>query len=205
MEVSCIIVAGGKSERMGRDKKFAKLRGKYFLEYAIETAKQLSEDIIISVGSKEQKKKTEKITNLKIVVDSTESRGPLAGLYEGLKECAHEYAAVLPCDTPLMQAEIFAHMIRECKGYDAVVPRGVESLEPLHAVYKVSSMLKACENALEENQLNLGRIVSKLKVKYIPIEVFKKYDRNLLTFHNINTRKDLSELSNYGRKGKGIP
>ena len=55
MKVSCIIVAGGKSERMGRDKKFIKLKGKYFLEYAIETAKKLSEDIIISVGSESQK------------------------------------------------------------------------------------------------------------------------------------------------------
>ncbi|MBI5253681.1 MAG: molybdenum cofactor guanylyltransferase [Euryarchaeota archaeon] len=194
MKVSCVIAAGGKSERMGRDKKFIKLRGKYFLEHAIETAKKLSEDIVISVGSERQKKQVQKITNLKIVVDGIESKGPVAGLYEGLRECAHEYAIVLPCDTPLMQAKIFEHMLRECAGYDAVVPRKGESLEPLHAVYKVSSMLKACENALKENQLNLSGIISKLKVKYIPTEVFKKYDRNLLTFHNINTRKDLEAL-----------
>ncbi len=203
MKVSCVIVAGGKSERIGRDKKFIKLKGKYFLEHAIETAKKLSENIIISVGSKRQKKQVRKITNLKIVVDSAESRGPVAGLYEGLRECAHEYAIVLPCDTPLMQAKVFEHMLRECAGYDAVVPRKGELLEPLHAVYKVSSMLKACEKALEENQLNLSKAVSKLKVKYIPLEVFEKYDRNLLTFHNINTRKDL-EAFRYGHKNKGI-
>lgn len=203
MKVSCVIVSGGKSERMGRDKKFIKLKGKYFLEYAIETAKQLSEDIIISVGSEEQKKRVQKITDLKIVVDSAESKGPVVGLYEGLKECTHEYAIALPCDTPLMQARVFEHMLRECAGYDAVVPKKGELLQPLHAVYKVSSMLEACEKALEENQLNLSKAVSKLKVKYIPVKVFEKYDRDLLTFYNINTRKDL-EAFRYGHKNKGI-
>ncbi|MFH1774064.1 MAG: molybdenum cofactor guanylyltransferase [Methanobacteriota archaeon] len=203
MKISCIIVAGGSSKRIGIDKKFVKLRGKYFLEYAIDTAKQLSEDIIISVGSEGQKKQVQKISSLKITVDSIESKGPIIGLWQGLKECAHEYAVVLPCDTPIMQLEVFEHMIKECPGYDAVIPRKGELLEPLHAVYKVSSTLKACEEALKENQLNLGRVVSKLKAKYIPVEVFEKYDRNLLTFYNINTRKDL-EAFRYGRKNKGI-
>lgn len=192
--MNCIIVAGGRGKRIGRDKKFIKLRSRYFLEYAIDVAKQLCKDIIISVGSEEQKRKVQKISNLKIAVDGIAAKGPLAGLLYGLKECAHEYAIVLPCDTPIMQPEIFKRMAEECAGYDAVIPRKGELLEPLHAVYKVSPVLKACEKALKENQLNLSAVVSKLKVKYLPIEVFKKYDRNLLTFYNINTRKDLEAL-----------
>jgi molybdopterin-guanine dinucleotide biosynthesis protein A len=193
--VSCIIVAGGKSERMGRDKKFIELEGKPFLHHSIETARKIADDIIIVVGSKKQEEETRRMTDLEVVTDEEPGRGPIMGIYTGLKRCRGEYAAVLPTDTPLMKPEIFMHMIKGCQGWDAVIPRDGEHLEPLHAVYRVKAMIEACKRTMKEGKSSSYLAAGRLeRVKFIPIQDFKIYDKNLLTFRSINTPKELEKL-----------
>lgn len=182
---------------MGRDKKFLEIGGKYFIQHAIDAARTFSDEIILSLGSQSQREKTMKktagITDLKIVVDEVDSKGPVVGVFSGLKECSYEYAAVLPCDTPFIVPGIFKYMIGRREGFDAVVPvRGTDDLEPLHAVYRVSPMIEACRTALKKDALSLTKTVRRLgKVNYIPAEVLRKYDKELVTFQSINTKKDL--------------
>ncbi|MFQ5816013.1 MAG: molybdenum cofactor guanylyltransferase, partial [Candidatus Hydrothermarchaeaceae archaeon] len=129
-------------------------------------------------------------------IDEAQALGPMGGLLAALKLCGHKYTAVAPCDSPLLKAEVFRFMARKALGYDAVVPKREERLEPLHAVYKVTSMLQACQDAFSEGYLEVSNAVARLgRVRYMPVEEFKAVDQGLLTFFNVNYPRDLIELN----------
>lgn len=200
--ISCIVLAGGKSERMGRDKRSLEMAGKPFLKHALEAASSFSDDVILSLASRDQ------ISGLdlnadKIAIDEAPHSGPLGGLIASLKLCAHKYTAVVPCDSPLLKPGVFRLMAEKASGYDAVVPRKGERLEPLHAVYKVASMLSASEEAFSEGQLEVSKAVARLKrVRYMSVDDFKSLDQGLLTFFNVNYPSDLTELNELTQDGK---
>jgi molybdopterin-guanine dinucleotide biosynthesis protein A len=197
--ISALIVSGGKSTRMGRDKKFLEMGGRTFIEIATDVAREVADEIIIVVGSKEQMEDTGalEIKDAKIVVDVKEGLGPVMGVLTGLHAAKGEWAVVMPTDAPMMNGEVFKHMIDMKEGYDAVVPISGYFLEPMFAVYRRDVMIEACTSALEVEgeRASLHNIVRGLeKVNYIPVEDFKKYDRELLTFYNVNTPEDLEEI-----------
>ncbi|MDP6459576.1 MAG: molybdenum cofactor guanylyltransferase [Candidatus Hydrothermarchaeota archaeon] len=195
MDVSCIILAGGRSTRIDRDKKFLMFRGKSFIERAVEVAKRLSNDVIISLGTKDQKIEGVAIGlhGVNIVIDHLEARGPIVGLYSALKKCSKEHAVVMPCDVPLLDHKVLQSMIDGSGGYDAVVPRAGEFMEPLLAVYRVKPMLEVCEESIESCNWDVQGAVLKLKnIKYI--------DTDMSNFLNVNTSEDLEKLLKNARE-----
>ena len=82
-------------------------------------------------------------------------------------------------------------------GVDAVIPIWPNNnYEPLQAIYKSDSFLPLAENALKRNMLSILDVVKGLKkIIYIPVENLKRFDPNLLTFFNINTKKDLEKAA----------
>lgn len=197
--ISALIVSGGRGLRMGRDKKFLKIFGKSFIERAVDVARGFSDEIIVSVGSEKQMEHTlaQGIKDIKIVSDLKENLGPVMGLLTGMYAAKGEWVVSLPVDAPMMKPEIFKSMLSGREEFDAVVPVKGELLEPVHGVYKRNVMIKACEWALEVEgkRSSLQNIVKGLaKVKFIPVEDFKEYDPELLTFHNVNTEEDFKWL-----------
>lgn len=188
MKVSVVILAGGKSTRMGRDKKFFTFRGKSFLERALTVAKKLSDEVIMSLGSEEQKEEVldKGFRGVRIVVDPLKSKGPLMGLYSALKECTREHALVIPCDSPLLDLEVLKSMINESRSYDAVVPWVGGLIEPLHAVYRVEAMLEVCAEAIESNDWDVASALRRLKKI--------KYMNDVGSFLNVNTPEDFERL-----------
>ncbi len=200
--ISCIILAGGKSERMGKDKRSLELEGKPFLERVLETAHNFSDEVIISLGSDDQTLGM-KLGTDKVAVDEVPDSGPLGGLMTALKLCEHEYTAVAPCDSPLLKAEVFRFMADRAPGYDAVVPKNGELIEPLHAIYRVAPMLSACQEAFSEGYLEVKNALGRLdRVRYVPVEEFKDMDQELLTFFNVNYPRDWTKINELMRHEK---
>lgn len=194
MRVSCIILAGGRSERMGRDKKFLVFRGKSFLQRAVETAKELSDEVIVSIGTREQKAEVlaRGVQGVSIAVDHLPSKGPLVGLYNALRKCSREYAVVMPCDSPLLGPEVLRSLIGMSRGYDAVVPREGKFMEPLIAVYRVKPMLEACETGIQARNWSVGEAVLRLKnIKYVKADA--------AGFLNVNTPEDMEKVLKHER------
>jgi len=193
--ISCIVLAGGRSERMGKDKRSLELGGKLFLEKVLETAHSFSDEVILSVGSNDQIADMELDVD-KIAIDEVPDSGPLAGILAALKLCKYEYTAVAPCDSPLLRAEVIKFMSDKAQGYDAVVPQNKERIEPLHAVYKVAPMLSACQETFKEDRRDVRSAVKRLaNVMYVPVEEFKTVDQTLLSFFNVNYPQDLTKLN----------
>jgi molybdopterin-guanine dinucleotide biosynthesis protein A len=193
--ISCIILAGGKSERMGQAKGSLEIEGKSFLIRICEAARRFSDDVILSLASREQFEGMDLGID-KVAIDEFPNSGPLGGMFSALKLCSHKYTAVAPIDSPLLNADVYRYMAKKALGYDGVVPKWNDRIEPLHAVYRSNSMLQACRRTLAEGYLQVSNAVARLsRVRYIPIEDFKVFDPELLTFFNVNYPRDLKKLN----------
>jgi molybdopterin-guanine dinucleotide biosynthesis protein A len=196
LELSCIVLAGGRSVRMGIDKRELELGGKSFFDMAIEKAHTISEDVIVSLGEENQVK--ENYGDLTVVIDEEKERGPLFALATSLKRCKEDYTAVLPVDAPLLNPGIYGIMTEEIEKepyLEAVVPRSPEGSQPIYGTYRVSSFLTAIKETISAGGDSVVEAISALKnVKFIDLEVFRTVDPKLLSFHNVNTPYEMEVL-----------
>jgi molybdopterin-guanine dinucleotide biosynthesis protein MobB len=109
--VSAVILAGGKSERMGADKARLPWRdGRTLLERMAGCLGHLDE-VLLSVGSEEQAHEKNEKLSLPVVVDRYPDRGPLGGLYSALLACRGDWLLAVSCDLPLFERELADYLI----------------------------------------------------------------------------------------------
>ena len=201
VEKGIVVLAGGTGRRMGKNKAFVRLKNKTLLEYVVEKVLKVSKNVVVVVGKNHDKHKFEKILPdfIFVLQDEVVGKGPLAGMVVGIKNLKTRYVAVVPCDTPFLNPKILQYLFVKAKktGVDAVIPIWPNNnYEPLQAIYKSDSFLPLAENALKRNMLSILDVVKGLKkIIYIPVENLKRFDPNLLTFFNINTKKDLEKAA----------
>ncbi len=184
--ITAILLAGGKSSRMGTDKGFVDFNGATFIAHIIETVQPLVGKIMIVSNHNEYD-----VFKLKRVEDIIPDAGPLAGLFSGLFYSETTYNLVLSCDVPLINAAVLKLLI---EGFDPEMD--VIQIEsdgktmPLIAIYKKQCM-HPCLDALKRGERRLRAAVATLKTKTI------KLDPSLDLFvRNINTQGELKELRN---------
>ena len=197
MRASCIVLAGGRSRRMGMDKKSMELGGKTFLEKVVESARGVCDEVIVSVASETQRREVEGMALgvAAAVVDEWGPIGPLGGLLTALKRCTGEYALVLTCDSPVLRSGVLRRMLAEIGDHDALVPRDGDYIHPLQALYRTGPLLAACEETLGGGARDVkGAIARMADVRYISVEEFRAQARELLTFFNVNTPRDQERL-----------
>lgn len=186
--LTAIILAGGKSSRIGTDKDKAMLRlnRKRLIDIVISKLKCIVGDNIIIVGP------PKKYPSYKQVVpDLFPQRCPLVGIYSGLKVSPSQYNLVVSCDMPFLETELLWYMRKNIDSEDIIIPRyGKDYIEPLLAIYS-KSCLEIMEKNLKRDILSVRLIFPYLKVKYIEDEEIIKFDPRYLSFFNINFEKDL--------------
>ena len=182
--ITGIILAGGKSSRMGEDKGFLKLNGKTFMSSIIAALNPIVGEIIIVSNNSEYD-----VFNLKRVADSMEDSGPLAGLYSGLLHSETENNIVLSCDVPLISSSVLKKLLEGAPSEAEVIQFESEGKTmPLVAMYK-----KKCRHhflkLLQTNERRLRFALDQLDVKTITL------DSELgKTVRNINTISELKDL-----------
>jgi len=185
--LTAIILAGGKSSRMGSDqnKAILKLSGKRLIDIVISKLKHIVGDNIIIVGP------PEKYPSYKQVVpDLFHQKGLLVGLYSGLKASDSRYNLVVGCDMPFLKLELLQYMKDKMDSNDIIIPRYAKSyIEPLCAIYN-KDCLKVMERNIKAEILSIRRIFPYLKVRYIEEKEIKRVDPELNSFFNINYKED---------------
>jgi molybdopterin-guanine dinucleotide biosynthesis protein A len=184
-----IILAGGKSSRLGnRNKAFIKL-GKYsIIERIVSRLKEAGFEKMIICGCEIT------IENVTSVKDITPHKGPLIGLYSGLIASNSFYNFVVACDMPFLSINLIKYMKDKVGDADVVIPKTKKGIEPLHAIYS-----KNCLNIIkkkideEKGKFSIHSIFSKLKIKYILEEEILQFSLPELAFFNINTLEDLEK------------
>lgn len=195
--LTAIILAGGESSRIGLnlDKAKIKLNGNYLIDIVISKIKHIVGDNIIIVGPPDKYPPYKQV-----VPDLFPHRGPLVGIYSGLKASLTFYNLIVGCDMPFLQKELLWYMWENIESEDIIIPRyGKDYIEPLLAIYS-KSCLEIMEKNLKRDILPVRLIFPYLKVKYIEDEEIIKFDPKRLSFFNINFKKDLIKAEELIRK-----
>jgi molybdopterin-guanine dinucleotide biosynthesis protein A len=185
--VTVVIMAGGKSSRMGVDKSFVPLLGKPMIEHVLARVDRLGDELILITNKPDDYA----YLQLPMFGDIYLDRGPLGGLHAALYHAGRPYILVIACDMPWLKRPLLSHMISLRQTADIIVPRWDKFPEPLHAVYS-----KACLTPIEDN-LRAGRLkvvafYGRLQVRYLERETIARFDPEGKSFSNVNTLEDLA-------------
>ena len=186
---SGIVLAGGKSKRMGVDKRYVMFSGMNLLELSIRRLKGITEEVLVVIGEEENLD----IEDARFVLDVEKDRGPMVGIFSGLYEMKNPYGLVTPADTPLLTIEFFNYLKENAIGYDVTVPRWKRRIEPLIAVYSKNLLPIMKEWIRKEEDLAPYLFIKELdlNVRFIEEEEISKFGNPESLFLNINTEADL--------------
>lgn len=184
MAYTGIILAGGKSLRMGQDKGLVLLNERPLIAYTIEALKPLVSEILIVANSRGYEG-----FGHRVIPDIIPDSGPLGGILTGLTHSNSEWNVVLSCDTPFVSTMLFEHLLSNTNGHQAVLPRHEGELEPLAGLYH-KSCLEPIEELISTRQLKMRRAVQQLNLKEVLIDGHNSFYEDRL-FQNINTKEAL--------------
>ena len=202
MDMGCIVLAGGKGVRLGRDKTQETVGNKSLLERVITSISFLNSDIIIVIAEKQSFPHLISYPKLKIVTDIYPGKGSLGGIYTGLAASNSFYNLVVACDMPFLNRALLEYMVQLSVDFDIVVPRLGDSVEPLHAIYSQNCLAPA-EYLLKQDNLQIIELFPFVKVRYVEVEEIDRFDPEHLSFFNINIEADLDMARELIRGGTG--
>ena len=183
--ITGIILAGGQSSRMGKDKGLVKLNGRPLAEYAVDILKQVSDTLLISTQNREYE-----YLNIPLVEDIYKQIGPMGGVYAGLMHSGTEVNAVLSCDMPFVSPRLFELLMDEMQEAWVVLPSvdGVHP-EPMCGIYS-KKILPSMEQFIRKGNYALPALFQEIPFKMIKMdERMERYPGN--SFLNINTEEEL--------------
>lgn len=196
--VSSIILAGGKSSRLGKDKAMLKLDGKCMMLWSIACKlATISNEVIIATDGR----RYQDLDDIKVrwAADVYPGAGSLVGLYSGLKEARSNFALVVACDMPFVNLELLRYMISLPRDYAILLPKIGSGVEPLHAIYS-KECLPHIENLLEMGHKKIRDLYPRVRIRYLSEEEIDKYDPWHRSFFNINTPQELAEAQELMRQ-----
>ncbi|MEM3833308.1 MAG: molybdenum cofactor guanylyltransferase [Thermoprotei archaeon] len=118
-----IILAGGKSQRMGKNKAFLEYRGRPFISLIVREMLKVSEELVVVIGSKSRSKFESMLTDrsVKFVNDEHQFANPLGGMLSGFNQISQDYAPIIPCDSPLINCRVVEFLFGEARHHSAAV------------------------------------------------------------------------------------
>ncbi len=195
--ISALILAGGRSSRMGRDKAWLDVNGMPLVEHVARQLLPLADEIVFSANDPAAFSAV--IGRLpvpgRVAVDVYPGAGPLAGLHAGLQAARNDLVLAVATDMPFVSPELVRAMMSWGGSADAIIARlptgdsGEMSPEPLHALYR-KACLPAVEAALAAGRRRAVAFLDAVRVCYVDADRIKEIDAELLSFRNVNTAED---------------
>lgn len=184
-----IVLAGGRSIRMGKDKASLELSEQTLLSRVVQTVSLVCPEVIIAGG--EQSLADGFGPDVRWVSDQPGSVGPLAGVTAGLQAARHDACLVVACDMPFLTPALLSHLVDRLETFDAVVPisRGVSQY--LHAAYSRSAAPTA-QALLRLKARSVHELVVRLRVLHLSEKHCARFDPTGLSCFNMNTPADLA-------------
>lgn len=191
---SAIILAGGKSSRMGFDKQLIEINGKLIVDYISEKLRSHFDEILVVTNSPDLYQGKDYI----LTQDIFPGHGPLAGIHAGLKLINSQGAYVIACDMPIINHDFVNYLQRLFEEKDTI--SGIISsygkfIEPMNGIYS-KAILGELENSLKNKELKIKILVDKLDFIIVREDILNKFDPKETMFKNINYEEDLKEFKN---------
>lgn len=182
-DITGILLAGGKSSRMEKEKGLVEFREKPLIQYGINLLLYFTDRIIISSGNPDYIP-----FGFEIIPDEVSGQGPSAGLAAALKSSTTPWNIVLACDLPFLEREFIEELLNYAQNYQAVVPMHNGNMEPLAALYH-KDLGKIFGEAVADGNLALRHILRSCRVKYFEADPMTEKYPNL--FVNLNSMAQL--------------
>ena len=189
---SVVILAGGQSRRMGRDKRAlpwvtaADGWPQTLLGHVAATVSKLTDDVVLVANDDPG------VASARVVGDLYPRSGSLGGIYSGLAAAAYDLAFIAAADMPFLNATLILDLVGLATRVDAVVPVTGGRPEPLHAVFR-KSVLKPARQRIERRELKVAPVFDAVATIWIQEHDLRVLDPDLRSFWNLNTPDD------YGR------
>ncbi len=197
--VSGLIMAGGRSRRLGIDKTTmpwppppadavsgdsvqAETTGTLLEATGAKLASLCEEVLVVAYRG-------QRPTPYRMAPDLYDEGGSLGGIYSGLFAAHHDYAVAVATDMPFLSVPLLRWMLDQPRDYDVLIPVREEP-EPLHAVYS-KRCLEPMRRRLDANQLKITGFFADVRVRYFDRETLDRLDPDGLSFFNVNTPEDL--------------
>ena len=187
--VTGIILAGGKSTRMGKNKALIEIEGIPIIERIYALFKKLFQQVWIITDQEELFEGL----GAKLHDDLIPNLGALGGLYSGLVLSSFPYSFCVACDMPFLRESLIDYLLRQIDGFEAVVPKTRDGWQPLHAVYS-KACLEAIKEIVAEKKTKIIDIYPRIKMRTVGEEEFRSLDPLNQSFINVNTPEDLAGL-----------
>jgi molybdenum cofactor guanylyltransferase len=189
MDVTGVILAGGKSRRMGEDKRFLMVGEATLLARTVSVMAGLFQDVLIIIA---QDSPPLTVPECTVHRDMIADCGSLGGLYTGLAKAVSDRIFVVACDMPFLNPDMIRWFVERDPAADIVMARLPSGLQPLHAVYGKKA-LSALERMATSQKLKIQDIVSEpsLRTTFVSPAEWGERDRLAQSFQNVNTPADL--------------
>lgn len=162
MQTTGIIVAGGKSSRMGTNKALLNIGGKTVIERIASELRKTVSNLIIVTNSFEEYR----FLGLPMVEDQWKDSGPLAGLHAGLTASHSDKNLVVACDMPFISAQFGGILLSFLEEHQAAVPYIAGQLHPLFAAYRKETA-EEINQSLHKQELRIRQFYGKIKTKLV--------------------------------------
>ncbi|GAA0127218.1 molybdenum cofactor guanylyltransferase [Clostridium sp. CTA-19] len=186
---TAIILAGGKSSRMGFDKQFLEINNNRLIDSLVKKLKNEFEEIIVVTNKAEQY--VEK--DYKIISDEIKNCGPLGGIHVGLKNSSSKYTYFIACDMPNINLDYIKFMKSKIEKLelDACITKSKNGkIEPFNGFYS-KKVIDVIEKQVLEKKLAISYLIDNVNAVYIDEKDAKYYNDSLNMFINLNTQKEL--------------
>jgi molybdopterin-guanine dinucleotide biosynthesis protein A len=192
LDISCIILAGGKSTRFGHDKVLERIGNTSLLEQVISHLDPVCKDIIIVTAKGRTFAQLANRPKINIVSDILPEHGSLGGIYTGLVKSKTFHNLVVAADMPFLNESLLRYMVQVADGYDCVLPRVNDRYEPLHAIYS-RDCIDPIKTILDQGEKSILELYNYVKVRFVETEEIDRYDPKHTSFFNINTKEDMEQ------------
>ncbi len=187
--VSGILIAGGKSRRMGQDKRFLRVGQKSLFRRTLEVLTATFTETIVVLA---EPVAALDVQGCRVVYDQIPNAGSLGGLYTGLVAATKPRVFAVACDMPFLESKVIRSMISCDESADVVVAELSGRFQPMHAVYsqRCRPFLKTMA---EQRDLKIQKLFrqGELRITVVDTRHLGILESGLRSFENINTPDDL--------------
>jgi molybdenum cofactor guanylyltransferase len=188
--ITGIVLAGGKSTRIGVNKPQLKIGKSYLIDRVLDTLSRFAPSILVVTAGDQPDLAKSSTPGIRVVKDIYPGKGPLGGIYTGLTHAETSHSLVVGCDMPFLNSGLIRYLIDGAPGYAAVAPKIGWMIQPLHAIYS-QSCVPSIEALLREEQLQIIKLFNMVNTRYVTEKEIDQFDPDHLSFLNINTEDDL--------------
>ncbi len=185
---ACIVLAGGRSSRMGRPKAMLPFGDVPLVAYVIARVRPLVSEVIVVAAAAQ----TLPELDARVVHDRLFEEGPLPALALGLASITTPWAFAVGCDTPFVRHAVLRALAAEVGSARAAIPSAEDRLQPLLALYH-RDLAAPLERLVAAGERRLQAVAALPDVLVVPAARHAASDPDGLSFRSLNTRAEYAD------------